>query len=182
MEILHQHQQSQTPKGSPKCDIWDGLVWGRFTGTRNIHNPPFMSIYVDWFNTHGKSTWLASIGPIMLICLNFPPGERLKPGNVYVTGIIPFPKEPTSLQLNYLLMPLIKELKELWQGYDFSPTSTGPSGSFIPVAILTAIADVVAMPKLTGLISHSGNHFCNFCTIQKSQIEEIDPQFHYTRS
>ncbi|MBW0560045.1 hypothetical protein O181_099760 [Austropuccinia psidii MF-1] len=58
MEILHQHQQSQTPKGSPKCDIWDGLVWRCFTGTRNIHNPPFMSIpgalafsiYVDWFN------------------------------------------------------------------------------------------------------------------------------------
>ncbi|MBW0462372.1 hypothetical protein O181_002087 [Austropuccinia psidii MF-1] len=45
MEILHQHQQSQTPKGSPKCDIWDGLVWRRFTGTRNIHVPhscPFL--------------------------------------------------------------------------------------------------------------------------------------------
>ncbi|MBW0465222.1 hypothetical protein O181_004937 [Austropuccinia psidii MF-1] len=24
MEILHQHQQSQKPEGSPKCDIWDG--------------------------------------------------------------------------------------------------------------------------------------------------------------
>ncbi|MBW0591977.1 hypothetical protein O181_131692 [Austropuccinia psidii MF-1] len=39
MEILHQHQQSQTPKGSPKCDVWDGLVWRCFTGTRNIHAP-----------------------------------------------------------------------------------------------------------------------------------------------
>ncbi|MBW0591012.1 hypothetical protein O181_130727, partial [Austropuccinia psidii MF-1] len=69
MEILHQHQQSQTPKGSPKCDVWDGLVWRHFTGTRNINDPPFMSIpgalafsiYVDWFNAHGKSTRLASI-------------------------------------------------------------------------------------------------------------------------
>ncbi|MBW0544029.1 hypothetical protein O181_083744 [Austropuccinia psidii MF-1] len=75
MEILHQQQQSQTPKGSPKCAIWDGLVWRHFTGTKNIHYPPFMSIpgalaftiYVEWFNAHGKSTWLASIGPIMLI-------------------------------------------------------------------------------------------------------------------
>ncbi|MBW0475479.1 hypothetical protein O181_015194 [Austropuccinia psidii MF-1] len=80
MEILHQHQQSQTPKGSPKCDIWNGLVWRCFTGTRNINDPPFMSIpgelafsiYVDCFNAHGKSTRLASIGPIMLICLNLP--------------------------------------------------------------------------------------------------------------
>ncbi|MBW0553710.1 hypothetical protein O181_093425 [Austropuccinia psidii MF-1] len=40
MEIRHQHQQSQTPKGSPKCDVWDGLVWRRFNGTRNINDPP----------------------------------------------------------------------------------------------------------------------------------------------
>ncbi|MBW0580733.1 hypothetical protein O181_120448 [Austropuccinia psidii MF-1] len=84
----------------------------------------------------------------MLICLNLPPSEILKPDNVYAAGIIPGPKEPTTLQLNYLLIPLIKELKEQWQGYHFSPTSTVPSGSFICVAILTAIADVVAMRKL----------------------------------
>ncbi|MBW0542582.1 hypothetical protein O181_082297 [Austropuccinia psidii MF-1] len=117
------------------------------------------SIYVDWFNAHGKSTRLARIGPIMLICLNLPPSERLKPENVSVSGIIPGPKEPTSLQLIYLLMPLINELKGLWKGYHFSPTSTGPSESFSHVAILTGIADVVAMQKLTGFIYHSGNQF-----------------------
>ncbi|MBW0476323.1 hypothetical protein O181_016038 [Austropuccinia psidii MF-1] len=137
-------------------------------------------IYVDWFNAHGKSTWLAIIVPIMLICLNLPPSEILKPENVYVAGIIPGMKEPTSLQFTYLLMPLIKELKELWQGYHFSPTSTGPSESFICVSILIAIAAVVGMRKLTEFISHSGNHFCNFCFIHKAQIEEIGPQFHYT--
>ncbi|MBW0507003.1 hypothetical protein O181_046718 [Austropuccinia psidii MF-1] len=79
------------------------------------------SIYVDWFNAHGKSTRLASIGPIMLICLNLHPSEILKAENVYVAGIIPGPKEPTFLQLNCLLIPLIKELKELWQGYHFYP-------------------------------------------------------------
>ncbi|MBW0551315.1 hypothetical protein O181_091030 [Austropuccinia psidii MF-1] len=121
MEILHQHQQSQTLEGSSKCEIWDGLVWRSFTGTRNIHDPPFISIpgalafsiYVDWFNTHGKSTRFARIGPIILICLDLPPIEILKPENVYVAGIIPGLKEPTALQLNYLLMPLIKELKKL---------------------------------------------------------------------
>ncbi|MBW0513387.1 hypothetical protein O181_053102 [Austropuccinia psidii MF-1] len=118
----------------------------------------------------------------MLICLNPFPSARLKPENSHFSGIIPGPKESTSLQLNYLLMPLIKELKDLGQGYHFSPTSTGPSGSFIPVAILTAIADLVSMRKLTGFTSHSGNHFCNFCTIHKAQIDEIGPQFHYMRS
>ncbi|MBW0484751.1 hypothetical protein O181_024466 [Austropuccinia psidii MF-1] len=190
MEILHQHQQSQILKGSPKCEIWDGLVWRCFTGTRNITEPQFMdisgalafSIYVDWFNAHGKSTWLASIAPIMLICLNLPPSEGLKPENFYVAGIIPGPKEPTALQLNYLLMPLIEEPKELWQGYHFSPTSTSPSGSFIHVAILRAMTDMVAMGKLNRFILHSGNHFCDFCTMHKAQIAEIGPQFHYTCS
>ncbi|MBW0477231.1 hypothetical protein O181_016946 [Austropuccinia psidii MF-1] len=190
MEILHQHQQSPIPKGSPKSDIWDGLVWRCFTGTRNINDSPFISIpdsltfyiYVDWFNAHGKSTWLASIGPIIFICLNLPPSERFKPENVYVAGIIPGLNELTSLQLNCLLMPLIKELKDLWKVYHFSPTSTGPSQSFIHFAILTSIVGLVAMHKLTVFISHSGNHFCNFCTIHKAQIEEIGPQFHYTFS
>ncbi|MBW0542946.1 hypothetical protein O181_082661 [Austropuccinia psidii MF-1] len=129
MEIFHQHQQSQIPVSSPRCDIWDSLVSRHFTGKRNINDPPFMSIpgalsfsiYVDWFDAHGKSRHLASIGPIMLICLNLPPSERLKPENVYVVGIIPGPKEPTSIQFNYLLIPLIKDLKELWQGYHFHP-------------------------------------------------------------
>ncbi|MBW0517830.1 hypothetical protein O181_057545 [Austropuccinia psidii MF-1] len=69
------------------------------------------SIYVDWFNAHGKSTRSTSIGHIMLVCLNLPPSERLKPENVYVAGIILDPKDPTFLQLNYLLMPLIKQPK-----------------------------------------------------------------------
>ncbi|MBW0543045.1 hypothetical protein O181_082760 [Austropuccinia psidii MF-1] len=190
MEIMHQHQQSQIPKGSPKCDIWDGLVLRRFTGTRNINDTQFMSIpgalafsiYVYWSNVHGKSSQLASIGPIMLICLNLPPSEILKPENVYVARIISGPKKPTALQLNYLLVPLIKELKEVWQGYHVSPTSTGPSGCFICVSILIAIVDVVSKCKLTGFIFHSGNHFFDFCTIHKAQIEEIGLQFHYTCS
>ncbi|MBW0575651.1 hypothetical protein O181_115366, partial [Austropuccinia psidii MF-1] len=48
MEILHQHQQSQTPTGSPKCDVWDGLVWRRFTGTRNINAPHSCPLLVLW--------------------------------------------------------------------------------------------------------------------------------------
>ncbi|MBW0479682.1 hypothetical protein O181_019397 [Austropuccinia psidii MF-1] len=140
------------------------------------------SIFVDWFNAHGKSSILASIGPIMLICLNLPQIDGLNPEDVYFAGIIPGPKEPATILLNYLLIALIKDLKELWKCYHLSPTSTGPSESFILVSILTAITDVFAMRMLTEFISHSGNHFFNFCTIHKAQIEEIGPHFHYTSS
>ncbi|MBW0472941.1 hypothetical protein O181_012656 [Austropuccinia psidii MF-1] len=133
------------------------------------------SIYVDWFNAHGESTQFASIGPIILICLNLPPSERLKPENFYVAGIIPGPREPTALQLNYLLMPIMQDLKELLKGYHFSPASTGPSGSFIHVTILMAIADVMPMHKLTEFISYSGNHFCNFFLFTKRKLKEEVP-------
>ncbi|MBW0474809.1 hypothetical protein O181_014524 [Austropuccinia psidii MF-1] len=111
--------------------------------------------YLDWFNANGESSFLARIGPNILVCLNIPPNEILNWENFYFAGIIPRPKEPTSLQLNDLLMPLIEELKEMWQGYVFSPTSTGPSGSFISVAILMAIADVASLCIITAFISHS---------------------------
>ncbi|MBW0532646.1 hypothetical protein O181_072361 [Austropuccinia psidii MF-1] len=137
-----------------------------------VHLPPLFT-WTGLMHMESQPSWILSQSP---------PSERLKPENFYVAGIIPGRKEPTALQLNYLLMRLIKELKELWQGDHFSPTSTGPLELFICAAILTAIADVVSMRKLTGFISHSGNHFCNFCTIYKAQIEEIGPQFHYTHS
>ncbi|MBW0540919.1 hypothetical protein O181_080634 [Austropuccinia psidii MF-1] len=112
----------------------------------------------------------------MLICINLPPRERLKPENVYVLGMIPGLKEPTALQLTSILLPLIKELKELRKDYLFSPTSTGPSGSFIHVAILTPIVEVVAMHKLTGFISHSRNHFVIFALFKKLELHTIIPK------
>ncbi|MBW0502973.1 hypothetical protein O181_042688 [Austropuccinia psidii MF-1] len=109
----------------------------------------------------------------MLLCLNHSLNERLNKENVYVAGIIPCPKEPNLLQLNYLLMPLIKEFKEKWQDYHFAPTSTGPSGSFIQVSILTAIADVVAMRKITGFVSHSGRHFVIFALFTRLKLKKL---------
>ncbi|MBW0561729.1 hypothetical protein O181_101444 [Austropuccinia psidii MF-1] len=85
------------------------------------------SIYVDWFKAHGKSSFLARIGPRIFIYINPPPNERLNAENVYFSEIIPGPEDPTSTQLSYLLIPLMKDLKELWQGYHFSPTKIGPS-------------------------------------------------------
>ncbi|MBW0461996.1 hypothetical protein O181_001711 [Austropuccinia psidii MF-1] len=154
---------SMTPHSCPFPVYWPSLfLW---TGSMHMESQP---------------GWPALDLSCLFVLIS--PKEKIEARECLSSGIIPGLKEPTDLQLNFLLMPLIKELKELRQGNHFSPTSTGPSGSFICVSILTAIVDVVAMHKLTGFISHSGNHFCNFCTIHKAQIEEIGPQFHYMRS
>ncbi|MBW0504892.1 hypothetical protein O181_044607 [Austropuccinia psidii MF-1] len=157
VEKLHQHKHIHRDEERIMTDIWDGMIWRKFMCTRQPNNPLFMSlegslgftIYIDCFNAHEKSRRLSSIGPILLVCLNLPTSKRLNPENVYISAIIPGPNDPTSSQLNYLLMPLMPELKELWEEVQFFLTSSGPSGSFIRVAILTA------MRKFTGFISHS---------------------------
>lgn len=177
-EALTQHLHN--PPKDFMTDIWDGSMWKKFKG--NVENEPFLikegnlafSLYIDWFNAFGKSSRHASLGNICLVCLNLPPELRLKPENIYLAAIIPGPKEPTGPQLNLILSPLIKELKDLWKGVYFSQTYKYPQGAVFRVAILTVIADVVAMRKITGFISHSGSKFCNFCMIDKSDIDETE--------
>ncbi|MBW0583695.1 hypothetical protein O181_123410, partial [Austropuccinia psidii MF-1] len=112
------------------------------------------------------------------------PSEKLKPENVYLAGMMPGPKEPTALQLNYLLMPLIKELKELWQGYHFWPTSTGPSKSFICVAILTAIAAINIARSWTVSTDDANafsKHWKKFCLSNQNLFpkQKIKPNHHF---
>ncbi|MBW0470582.1 hypothetical protein O181_010297 [Austropuccinia psidii MF-1] len=121
------------------------------------------SIYVEWFNAQGKSTRIEAREHLCF--RNHPWSEGAN-----------FPS--IKLPINATHQVAQRAMARL----PFSPTSTGPSASFICVAILTAIADVVAMHKITGFISHSGNHFCDFFTIHKAQIEQIGPQFHCTHS
>jgi hypothetical protein len=48
---------------------------------------------------------------------NLPPNKYLKQGFVFLALLIPGPKEPRK-QMNIFLCPLMKEMKELWQGVD----------------------------------------------------------------
>jgi hypothetical protein len=48
---------------------------------------------------------------------NMPPNKCLKEGFIFLALVIPGPKE-LKKQMNIFLRPLMKELKELWQGVD----------------------------------------------------------------
>ena len=164
---------------STMTDIWDGHIWKCFSGKNETQT--FLSqdgnlafaLYIDWFNAFGKSSRHASLGTLILVCLNLPPEKCLKPENVYVAGILPGPKEPTTPQLNNLLLPLIEELKLLWKGVYFSRTFKHPQGTKIRVAMLTVIADLPAMRKIVGFKIHSGTIFCNFCTISTEDKNDV---------
>ncbi|MBW0561039.1 hypothetical protein O181_100754 [Austropuccinia psidii MF-1] len=176
-DLLSLHIEAQN--NSQVTDIWQVEILKNFKGNQKspfLTKPGHLSflLYVDWFNSFVKSSRTSSTGGIMLGCLNLPPEVHMKPENIHIPAIIPGPKEPNGEQLNYLLRLLVEELKELWKGIHFFPTSNSSSGQTIQLAILTVIGDIVAIRKITGFISHSGSRFCSFCTIHKEHIEDIE--------
>ncbi|MBW0550993.1 hypothetical protein O181_090708 [Austropuccinia psidii MF-1] len=137
-DFLSLHIEAQN--NSEVTEIWQGEIWKNFKGNQES---PFLTkpgnlvflLYVDWFNAFGNSSCTSSTGAIILACLNLPPEVHMKPENIYIPAIIPEPKEPNGEQLNYLLRPLFEELKELWKGIHFFPTSNSSSGETICLAI-----------------------------------------------
>ncbi|MBW0513300.1 hypothetical protein O181_053015 [Austropuccinia psidii MF-1] len=133
-EFLSLHIEAQNK--SEVTEIWQGEIWKNFKGNQEspfLKKPGHLafSLYVYWFNAFGNSSCTSSTGAIMLACLNLPPEVRMKPEKICIPAIIPGPKVPKCEKLNFCLRPLVEELKELWKGVHFFPTSNSNSGETI---------------------------------------------------
>ncbi|MBW0488788.1 hypothetical protein O181_028503 [Austropuccinia psidii MF-1] len=113
------------------------------------------SIYVDWFNAHGKSTQLARIGPIMLLCLDLPPKK------IEARECICCMNHPLSTGAN---LPSIE-----------LPINGTDKGAQTAMARLPYFTHLNRSFRILYLCCHPHGH----C---RSQIEEICPQLHYTCS
>jgi len=124
------------------------------------------SLCVDFFNplSNKQAGKKVSIGIISLACLNLPPGERYKPENMFLVGIIPGPKEPPLNLLNHYLTPIVDVLLELWStGVRFSRTYNHPTGRTLRCALIAVICDMPAARKVGGFASFHHQHFCSVC-------------------
>jgi hypothetical protein len=107
------------------CDVQDGASIHTLQGP---DGRPFMcetnngelhlawSLCIDWFNpyhnkTSGKS---ASIGSIVMACLNLPPELQYKPEYLFLIGLIPGPREPSCEEINHILQPIVSKLILSW--------------------------------------------------------------------
>jgi hypothetical protein len=75
----------------------------------------------DGFSLYNTSASSCSCWPAFAIPYNLPPALCMKYEYIYLCLIIPGPDHPGSC-INVMLKPLIKELKQLWQGveaYDY---------------------------------------------------------------
>ena len=171
----------QRPNFSSRCEMWrerertsiqglmsdviHGSVWRDFKsvdGTRFMSHERNLALMmnVDWFQPFKHSPY--SVGVIYLAVLNLPRAERFKRENILVVGILPGPGEPASL--NPFLVPVVSELKELWEigiTVRHSGSSAVPETFF--AALLLVACDVPAARKLCGFLGHGAKRGCSKC-------------------
>ncbi|KAI7957548.1 hypothetical protein MJO28_004643 [Puccinia striiformis f. sp. tritici] len=172
---------SQNVKSGTRSCLWDGTIWNDFLDSsgkpfnQTLGNLSF-GIYIDWFNPHGNKAAgkHKSVGVILLFCLSLPASHRYQLQNIFFAALTPGPSEPTVLQMNNVLGPLVAELKGLWHQGVTIPTRHNPQGLEIKVALISAVCDLPAIRKLIGYGSHSARHFCSFCYLEDCEINSLD--------
>ncbi|MBW0570240.1 hypothetical protein O181_109955, partial [Austropuccinia psidii MF-1] len=92
-------------------------------------------------------------------------------------GIAPGPKEPSLEEVNWVLRPIVEHLKVLWDpGLHLSQTHMYPKGRMIFAAILPFFVDLPALRHALGFAAPTANCMCSYCLLEKSQINNLDPQ------
>ena len=69
--------------------------------------------------------------------------------------------------------PAVDELVQLYTtGVFLSRTAARTAGRLVRVAVVPLVCDLPALRKVAGFASHSSNHFCSFCYLKKSAINQ----------
>ena len=171
--------QSNASEDGIMQDIFDGEYLRNFKGPdgRSFslggeEGRYVFSLSVDFFNpyTNKQSGKSSSAGLISVVCLNLPPSMRYKPENMFLSGVIPGPKEPPLTALNHYLKPLVDDLIDFWEpGVKISRTHNYRAGRLVRCALLLLVCDLPGAKKAAGFASVGHEHFCSMCHCTRSQ-------------
>jgi hypothetical protein len=180
--------QSKASEDGIMHDIFDGEYIRNFKGPdgRSFslggeEGRYVFSLSVDFFNpyTNKQSGKKSSVGLISVVCLNLPASMRYKPENMFLSGIIPGPKEPPLTALNHYLKPLVDDLIDFWEtGVKISRTYNYKTGRLVRCALLLLVCDLPAARKAAGFASAAHEHFCSVCHCTRSQHGYGDLNYH----
>lgn len=174
-----------SPPGEMR-DIWDGsalktFCWAdgkRFVGSGKREEGRYVfGLNMDGFNPfgnkHGGTT--ASTGAIYMVCLNLPPHLRHRVENIFLVSIIPGPHEPSLVEINELLRPLVDDLLRFWKkGVYYSQTYKYDRGRLVRCALIPVICDLPAARQMMAFASHASRHFCCYCGLDSHDMENLD--------
>ncbi|KNZ54256.1 hypothetical protein VP01_2998g1 [Puccinia sorghi] len=168
LELVFNYQQSKGWKNT-KPDKVEPNAQGSFLKLT-------FSLYVNWFNPFGNKLAgrQASFGVLALTCLDMPPHLHHQTHHLFLSGIIPGPKEPEMITMSNILQPLIDGLLVLNKGVRMS-TFKFLNGRIVSARLGALIGDVVATHEVAGFASHATKTFCSYCFCKKQEINEICP-------
>jgi hypothetical protein len=183
--------QLKASEDSIMHDVFDGEYVrnfkgpdGRSFGLGGEEGRYVFSLSVDFFNpyTNKQSGKKSSVGLISVVCLNLPPSMHYKPENMFLSGVIPGPKEPPLTALNHYLKPLVDDLIDFWEaGVKFSRTYNYETGRLVRCALVLLVCDLPAARKAAGFASAAHEHFCSVCHCTRSQHGYGDLDYHAWR-
>ncbi|KAI7945993.1 hypothetical protein MJO29_012381 [Puccinia striiformis f. sp. tritici] len=165
-------------------DIHDSRTWKEFCGpdgrqfTSNASNITF-GMFMDGINPYGnrQAGKHASVTFIILVCLSLPVSLWYSPENIFIAGIAPGPKEPSLEEVNWILRPVIEQLKSLWEpGVQLSKTYKHSTGRLVFAALLPFFADLPALRRALGFASTSAERMCSYCLLKKNNINNIEQE------
>ncbi|KDR65230.1 hypothetical protein GALMADRAFT_50692, partial [Galerina marginata CBS 339.88] len=114
---------------------------------------------------------------LAMVCLSLPPDIRYLEENIYLSGLIPGPREPALSAVNHFMAPLMHDLQVSYEcGVYYSSTYQHPAGRISRSILVPVIADTQASKKVTGNCAHGSKYFCSRCRLPRNQISNIDPQ------
>lgn len=143
----------------------DGEAWKSFNSThptfsiesRNVR----LGLCTDGFTPFGQSGKQYSCWPVIVTPYNLPPGMCMKAPYLFLTIIIPGPRNPKK-KIDVYLQPLVDELLQLWevgvQTYDISLKQNFQ----MKAALMWTISDFPAYGMLSGW-STAGRLSCPYC-------------------
>jgi len=109
----------------------------------------------------------------MTFCLNLPYHLQYQLENIYFTRITPPPYEPSITTITALLDLIVKQLQHFYHRQVIH-TYRHQAGITKKVVLLLAIGNLPAIHKVLGFARVISHYFCSFCTLHKSNIENLN--------
>lgn len=173
------------PPPSMATDVWEAQFLRTFDGPtkgvrfvdRGTEGRYGFVMNVDFCNIEGMRIRGASnsTGVLSLACINLPTDIRYKPENMYMV-IIPGPRKPKDIALNYYLEPLVNDMEESWnRGVRYSKTANYPLGRTTRSGIIIAAMDLPAARDAAQLAGHGAHIFCTVCKCtHRTNLDRVD--------
>ncbi|XP_058005408.1 uncharacterized protein LOC131181377 [Hevea brasiliensis] len=143
----------------------DATTWKHFNKT----HPSFaaevwnvrLGLCTDGFQPFGQSGQQYSSWPVIVTPYNFPPWLCMKEEYMFLTIIVPGPRNPKD-KLDVHLRPLIAKLKQLWEVGVETYDASKKNNFNMRVALLWTISDFPAYSMLSGWSTKSKTA-CPYC-------------------